>query len=75
MIELISYLRRMFKEIVSTSDWMDEDTKTAALLKVLHVDVPVRRRYHSSGCINTTADRRYREIYVDIFESDRLSKY
>lgn len=34
MLELISYLRRIFKEIVTTADWMDQQTKKEALTKL-----------------------------------------
>ncbi|XP_052819391.1 neprilysin-1-like isoform X1 [Mya arenaria] len=34
MLQLISYLRRIFKDIVLQNDWMDEETKDAALLKL-----------------------------------------
>lgn len=34
MLELISYLRRIFKDIVNTADWMDQVTKNEALKKL-----------------------------------------
>ncbi|XP_053379464.1 neprilysin-1-like isoform X2 [Mercenaria mercenaria] len=34
MLELISYLRRIFKGIVNTADWMDDVTKQEALKKL-----------------------------------------
>jgi predicted metalloendopeptidase len=34
MLELISYLRRVFKDIVNKADWMDDITKEEALKKV-----------------------------------------
>lgn len=34
MLELISYLRRIFKEIVNTAEWMDQETRQQALIKL-----------------------------------------
>ena len=48
MIELISYLRRMFTEIVTSTEWMDSETKTAALSKVLIDDYALPLYVHIS---------------------------
>ena len=39
ILELISYLKRIFKDLLETSDWMDKLTRDRALEKVYHVSI------------------------------------